>query len=73
VTDECRWCGRRRRVLGVFLVAGQSNYAFAQLPAAFPADEGAEVVVDEIDPRGLLPDRLGHLPHRLAPKMWIGC
>jgi len=47
-------------VLGVFLVAGRSNHAFAQLAAAFPADEGAEVVVDEIDPRRLLPDRLGY-------------
>jgi len=47
-------------VLGVFLVAGQPNPAFAQLAAAFPAEEGAEVAVDEIDPRGLLPDRLGY-------------
>jgi carbonic anhydrase len=47
-------------VLGVFLVAGQPNPAFAQLAAAFPAEEGAEVAVDEIDPRGMLPDRLGY-------------
>jgi carbonic anhydrase len=47
-------------VLGVFLVKGQPNQAFAQLAAAFPVDEGAEVAVDEIDPHGLLPDRLGY-------------
>jgi carbonic anhydrase len=47
-------------VLGVFLVAGRPNPAFAHLAATFPAEEGAEVAVDDIDPRGLLPDRLGY-------------
>jgi carbonic anhydrase len=47
-------------VLGVFLVAGQPNPVFAQLATAFPAEEATKVAVDEIDPRGLLPDRLGY-------------
>jgi carbonic anhydrase len=47
-------------VLGVFLVTGRPNPAFARLAAAILAEEGAEVAVDEIDPRELLPDRLGY-------------
>jgi carbonic anhydrase len=48
-------------VLGVFLVAGHPNQAFARLAAAFPAEKDAEVAADEINPRSLLPERLGYL------------
>ena len=47
-------------VLGVLLVNGKANAAFTSLAAAFPAEEGAEVAVGTVDPRGLLPERLGY-------------
>jgi carbonic anhydrase len=47
-------------VLGVFLVPGAENPAFSRLAAAFPAKEGAEGFVDDVDPNGLLPGRLGY-------------
>ncbi|WP_163267912.1 carbonic anhydrase [Chelativorans alearense] len=45
-------------VLAVFLTPGAANTTFAGLAAAFPAQEGAEVSVDKIDPNGLLPTSL---------------
>jgi carbonic anhydrase len=47
-------------VLGVFLVSGQANSTFARLAAAFPAEAGAEVAADDVDPRRLLPAQLGY-------------
>jgi len=45
-------------VLGVFLAPGAANGQFAKLAAAFPAEAGKEVAIDEIDPRELLPASL---------------
>ena len=47
-------------VLGVFLVPGAANSAFARLASTFPAEEGVEVAVDEVDARELVPDPLGY-------------
>jgi carbonic anhydrase len=46
-------------VLGVFLVPGAANAAFAALAAAFPASEG-EAPLAAADPAGLLPADLGY-------------
>lgn len=45
-------------VLGVFLMPGAANEAFASLAAAFPGEEGGEATVDGVDPSGLLPAAL---------------
>ena len=55
-------------VLGVLLVPGVVNAAFAQLAAAFPARADTEVIVATVDVNGLLPVTLGYwvlrgLPH----------
>jgi len=46
-------------VLGVLLVPGVVNAAFAQLAAAFPARADTEVIVATVDVNGLLPVTLG--------------
>ncbi|WP_026621378.1 carbonic anhydrase (plasmid) [Ensifer sp. WSM1721] len=45
-------------VLGVFLVPGASNPAFASLAAKFPREAGEEAAFDSIDAKGLLPSSL---------------
>jgi len=47
-------------VLGVFLVSGAANPAFARLAAAFPAAAGQEAALDGVDPNGLLPASLAY-------------
>ena len=47
-------------VLGVLLVPGVVNAAFAQLAAAFPAQADTEVIVATVDVNGLLPVTLGY-------------
>lgn len=47
-------------VLGVFLVPGAVNEAFASLAAAFPSEESGEAPVDDVDPAGLLPATLDY-------------
>jgi len=47
-------------VLGVLLVPGAVNAAFAQLATAFPAQADTEVTVVTIDVNGLLPATLGY-------------
>ena len=42
-------------MLGVFLVEGAANPAFAQIAAAFPASVGQEAAIAAVDPEGLLP------------------
>ncbi|MCT7377863.1 carbonic anhydrase [Chelativorans salis] len=51
-------------VLGVFLKPGQANASFAGLAAAFPAQKGEEVEVEDVDPNGLLPASLGYWTYR---------
>lgn len=46
-------------VIGVFMVPGAANAAFAGLAAAFPSEAGKEAAV-MVDPRGLLPGKLGY-------------
>lgn len=46
-------------VLGVFIKPGADNAAFAGLAEAFPAEAGKEAAIG-IDPRGLLPGKLGY-------------
>jgi carbonic anhydrase len=46
-------------VLGVFIARGAANAAFAGLAAAFPPEAGKEVALS-VDPRGLLPGKLGY-------------
>jgi carbonic anhydrase len=47
-------------VLGVFLSPGAANATFAAIAAAFPAEEGGEGAVGDLDPAGLLPATLGY-------------
>jgi carbonic anhydrase len=47
-------------VLGVFLVPGTTNPAFASLAAGFPQAAGGEAPADGIDPADLLPASLGY-------------
>jgi carbonic anhydrase len=46
-------------VLGVFMAPGADNAVFAGLAATFPADAGKETAA-AVDPRGLLPGKLGY-------------
>ncbi|GLQ56192.1 carbonic anhydrase [Devosia nitrariae] len=47
-------------VLGVFFTPGRANESFAGLAAAFPAEAGEEVAVDDMDPNGILPASLAY-------------
>jgi carbonic anhydrase len=51
-------------VLGVFLTPGRANASFAGLAAAFPAQTGEEVSVDDVDPNGLLPASPGYWTYK---------
>jgi len=52
--------GSELGVLGVMLVAGTVNTAFAQLAASFPARAGQEVAAATSNPAGLLPPSLAY-------------
>ncbi|WEX11973.1 carbonic anhydrase family protein [Chelativorans sp. AA-79] len=47
-------------VLAVFFAAGAANEAFARLARTFPAHRDDSVLVDDFDPRGLLPGSLDY-------------